>query len=126
MDILSGYMVKSLLAVFVVYLLWRIQKFIRKYHHWKKITSQVSVIGPLHPIWGSLHLVMLLIIRCFYRSCIHLYVCLGVSIVLFSMILTFDFVFFILFLSITDILSSICATDDDFKNVDKSKVNLDN
>ena len=45
---------------------------------------------------------------------------------MFSMILTFDFVFFILFLSITDILSSICTTDDDFKNVDKSKVNLDN
>lgn len=55
MEILSGFTLKSVLAVLVIYIAWKIQKFLRKYQQWKKATSQVSVVGPLHPIWGSLH-----------------------------------------------------------------------
>ena len=62
MEILSGFMLKSVLAVLVIYIAWKIQKFLRKYQQWKKATSQVSVVGPLHPIWGSLHKVILFIL----------------------------------------------------------------
>lgn len=52
-----SYVVRGLLVVAVTYLLWRIQKIVMKYKTWWTAThgKDVAVVGPLHPVWGSLH-----------------------------------------------------------------------
>ncbi|CAC5419323.1 CYP4B1 [Mytilus coruscus] len=55
MELFSGFIAKAILIFIVTYVFWRLWKFANKYKEWRKVTSQTSVIGPLHPLWGSLH-----------------------------------------------------------------------
>ena len=57
MELFSGFIVKAILTFIVIYVFWQLWKFATKYKEWRKITSQMTVIGPIHPFWGSLHLV---------------------------------------------------------------------
>ncbi|XP_063448040.1 cytochrome P450 4F2-like [Mytilus trossulus] len=56
MELFSGFIVKAILTFIVIYVFWQLWKFATKYKEWRKITSQMTVIGPIHPLWGSLHL----------------------------------------------------------------------
>ncbi|XP_052073285.1 cytochrome P450 4F2-like [Mytilus californianus] len=55
MELFSGFTAKAILIFIATYAFSRLCKFAYKYKEWLKVTSQMSVIGPLHPLWGSLH-----------------------------------------------------------------------
>ncbi|XP_052073594.1 cytochrome P450 4A10-like [Mytilus californianus] len=49
----------ALLVIVITYLLWRIRAFIIRYRQWRTATygQSITILGPLHPIWGTLHLI---------------------------------------------------------------------
>ncbi|CAG2211063.1 CYP4B1 [Mytilus edulis] len=55
MELFSAFIVKAVLTLIVTFIFWQLWKFATKYREWRKVTSQMSVIGPIHPLWGSLH-----------------------------------------------------------------------
>ncbi|XP_071180025.1 cytochrome P450 4A25-like [Mytilus edulis] len=55
MELFSVFTVKAVLTLIVTFVFWQLFKFATKYREWRKVTSQMSVIGPIHPLWGSLH-----------------------------------------------------------------------
>ena len=59
MNVTTSYVYRAIAVVIVTYLLWRLNNIIIKYKKWWTATNgpSVAVIGPLHPVWGSLHLV---------------------------------------------------------------------
>ena len=59
MNVTTSYVYRAIAIVIVTYLLWRFKNIIIKYKKWWTATNgpRVAVIGPLHPLWGSLHLV---------------------------------------------------------------------
>lgn len=55
---LGSYLYSTICIAIVTYLLWHISIFVRKYRKWRAASFKqpIAIIGPLHPIWGSLHL----------------------------------------------------------------------
>jgi hypothetical protein len=58
-----SYVYAAAVIVLVTYFLSRIKNIIVKYKVWWAASNgtDVALIGPLHPIWGSLHLVSITI-----------------------------------------------------------------
>ena len=54
-----GNILKAVLVVLLSILVWRLLKYLKKYRNWRKTIKDpdITVLGPLHPIWGSLYLV---------------------------------------------------------------------
>ena len=59
----TSYVYTAAVIVLVTYFLSRIKNIIVKYRAWWEASNgtDVALIGPLHPIWGSLHLVSVII-----------------------------------------------------------------
>ncbi|XP_076107742.1 cytochrome P450 4A6-like isoform X3 [Mytilus galloprovincialis] len=56
--VFSTYIFRSVLVILITYLLWKIRAFVIRYRQYRTATygQKITTLGPIHPIWGSLHL----------------------------------------------------------------------